>query len=151
MRALSIRQPWVWMILNAGKDIENRDWSTARRGRFLIHASKGMTRDEYQNGADTLAEIRPDLKLPPFKELQRGGIVGSVEIVGCVRSSSSPWFFGEHGFVLRDPQSIEFTEYRGRLGFFEIPRCDSCGGIDDFHHVLCMAGTTPPPFGAMHS
>lgn len=24
--ALSIRQPWVWAILNASKDVENRDW-----------------------------------------------------------------------------------------------------------------------------
>lgn len=27
--ALSIRQPWAWAILHAGKDIENRDWHTA--------------------------------------------------------------------------------------------------------------------------
>lgn len=26
MIALSIRQPWAWLIINAGKDIENRDW-----------------------------------------------------------------------------------------------------------------------------
>jgi hypothetical protein len=46
MKALSIRQPWAWLILNAGKDIENRDWLTRFRGPFLIHASKGMTRAE---------------------------------------------------------------------------------------------------------
>ena len=28
MKALSIRQPWAWAILHAGKDIENRDWRT---------------------------------------------------------------------------------------------------------------------------
>jgi hypothetical protein len=48
--ALSIRQPWAWLILHAGKDIENRDWPTKYRGPFLIHASKGMTRDEYETG-----------------------------------------------------------------------------------------------------
>lgn len=30
--AISIRQPWAWLILNAGKDIENRDWPTNFRG-----------------------------------------------------------------------------------------------------------------------
>jgi hypothetical protein len=30
--ALSIRQPWASLILFAGKDIENRNWSTATRG-----------------------------------------------------------------------------------------------------------------------
>ncbi|MDD5394961.1 MAG: ASCH domain-containing protein [Thiothrix sp.] len=40
MKALSIQQPWAWAILNAGKDIENRDWYTPVRGRILIHAGK---------------------------------------------------------------------------------------------------------------
>jgi hypothetical protein len=55
MKALSIRQPWAWLILHAGKDIENRDWPTRFRGRFLIHAAKGMTRDEYENGRGAAA------------------------------------------------------------------------------------------------
>ena len=38
MPALSIRQPWAWAILHAGKDIENRSWRTAFRGEVLIHA-----------------------------------------------------------------------------------------------------------------
>ena len=49
MKALSIRQPWAWMILYAGKDIENREWPTRFRGRVLIHASKGMTHDEWED------------------------------------------------------------------------------------------------------
>lgn len=24
--ALSVRQPWAWAIIHAGKDIENRSW-----------------------------------------------------------------------------------------------------------------------------
>lgn len=120
MIALSIRQPWAWLILNAGKDIENRDWATSRRGRFLIHASKGMTKDEYRNGQDTLSEVEPLRLLPPFERLARGGIVGSVELVDCVRASSSPWFFGEYGLVLREPRPLPFISYRGRLGFFEV-------------------------------
>jgi ASCH domain len=121
MKALSIRQPWAWLILNAGKDIENRDWYTGYRGRFLIHASKGMTRDEYENGVYTLADIRPDLKLPEFEALERGGIVGTALLVGCARKSESPWFFGEYGFMLRDVAPLPFRPYRGQLGFFEVP------------------------------
>jgi hypothetical protein len=46
MRALSIRQPWAWAILHAGKDIENRDWKPGNparrfRGSFLIHGRDG--------------------------------------------------------------------------------------------------------------
>lgn len=120
MIALSIRQPWAWLILNAGKDIENRDWRTDRRGRFLIHAGKGMTRDEYESG-ESMLWLDPGVQLPPFEALERGGIVGSVELVDCVTDSESEWFFGKYGFVLREPKILPFTPYRGQLGFFEVP------------------------------
>lgn len=120
MLALSIRQPWAWLILYAGKDIENRDWPTKYRGPFLIHASKGMTRDEYENGVNTLEEIRPSLALPPFADLPRGGIVGSAVLADCVRESDSPWFFGDFGFVLRDATPLPFRPYKGALGFFPV-------------------------------
>ena len=123
MKAISIRQPWVWLILNAGKDIENRRWATRFRGRILLHAAKGMTRAEYDDAIDPLwASGGPTIELPAFEDLERGGIVGSVEIVGCVSSSDSPWFCGPFGFVLRDPKPIPFRPYRGELGFFEV--CD---------------------------
>lgn len=37
MKALSILQPWAWLIVNGNKDIENRNWHTRFRGRFLVH------------------------------------------------------------------------------------------------------------------
>ena len=42
MKALSIKQPWAWLIVNGYKDIENRTWKTNYRGTFLVHASKGF-------------------------------------------------------------------------------------------------------------
>jgi len=53
---LSIRQPWAWAIVHAGKDIENRNWPTRFRGRFLIHAAKGCTREEYLDACAFMAE-----------------------------------------------------------------------------------------------
>lgn len=120
MKALSIRQPWAWLIINGGKDIENRDWWTGVRGRIVVHASKGMTRDEYEDAFDTAEMVNRTLILPPFNALERGGFVGTVEIAGCVKDSESPWFFGKYGFLLRDPQPLPFTPYRGQLGFFEV-------------------------------
>lgn len=123
MKALSIRQPWAWLILNAGKNIENRDWHTSFRGRVLIHAAKAMTRDYYDDMDCVLGfpeGKRPAIEIPPFEDLQRGGIVGSVEIVDCVQQSTSPWFQGPWGFVLRDAQPLPFTSYRGMLGIFDI-------------------------------
>ena len=38
-KALSVRQPWAWLIVNGWKPIENRSRRTNVRGRILIHAS----------------------------------------------------------------------------------------------------------------
>lgn len=114
MKAISIKQPWAWLILNAGKDIENREWSTVVRGPVLIHAGKSM--DE--------AGIRfckqRGISLPPLSDLKLGGIVGKVEITGCVRQSKSPWFFGTYGFELTNPQTLPFKPVKGKLKFFEV-------------------------------
>ena len=121
MLALSIRQPWANLILTAGKDIENRDWPTKYRGRILIHAAKGCTRMDF-NDAIRFAETcgsRP-INLS-FETIYRGGIIGSVEIVDCVTHSTSPWFMGKYGFVLSDPQPLPFTQWKGQLGFFDVP------------------------------
>jgi len=124
MKALSIRQPWAWLIIHAGKDIENRSWFTGVRGRILVHAGKGMTKREYRDVESFLfssALPQMDVELPAFEDLQRGGIIGSVEIVDCVADSESPWFFGAYGFVLRNPQPLPFRPLNGALGFFEVP------------------------------
>lgn len=127
MKALSIRQPWAWAILHAGKDVENRDWFTPFKGRFAIHAAKGMTREEYFDfceGYGNLvgAGLALDVIVPAFDLLPRGAIVGVAEIVGCVKQSKSAWFQGKYGFVLRDPVVLlEPIPCRGALGFWDVP------------------------------
>lgn len=124
MKALAIKQPWAWLIIHGGKDIENRTWHTKFRGRFLVHASAGMSRKEYQQVQIWLSYGRRaalNICLPPFEELQCGGVIGSVELVDSVDHSDSPWYMGDKGFVLRDPQVLPFTPYKGRLQFFDVP------------------------------
>jgi hypothetical protein len=124
MIALSIRQPWAWLILHAGKDIENRDWKTPYRGRCLIHASKSGTKLDYEDAIDFMVErglSRLDYDLPALEHVEKGGIVGMVDIVGCTDTSDSPWFVGDFGFVIRNPKPLPFTPYKGRLGFFNVP------------------------------
>lgn len=121
-RALSVRQPWAWAIIHGGKDIENRSWQAVNhglsvRGRIVVHAAAGMTRKEYVNAAAFMEEI--GVRCPPAIGLQRGGIIGTVEIVDVVRDSASPWFFGPRGLVLRDPEPCEFLPVKGALGYFD--------------------------------
>lgn len=118
MKALSIRQPWAWLIIHGGKDIENRTWHTSHRGRFLVHAAKGMTKDEYHFACGFAHGL--GVRIPPAKELLHGGIIGSVELVDSVNRHESPWYMGEKAFVLRDPDPLRFIPLNGKLGFFDV-------------------------------
>lgn len=121
MKAISIRQPWAWLIVNGYKDIENRTWNTKYRGPVLIHASKGMTIDQYQAGWEICNSLPPlrRVSIPPFDKLERGGIVGYAYITGTTRDSDSPWFFGPVGFQLTAAKPLPFLPMKGRLSFFE--------------------------------
>lgn len=119
MKAISIRQPWAWLIVNGYKDIENRTWYTRYRGPVLVHAAKGMTRSEYQMACDLAFSINPDIFMPAFEEFERGGIVGYVTITGCTNAETSPWFFGPIGFELTAARPLPFHRMTGRLNFFE--------------------------------
>lgn len=131
MKTLSIRQPWAWLILHAGKDYENRDWYTGVRGRIQVHAGKGMTRDEYEDAMDTYERAAEcSIRIPSFEELERGGIVGEVEITDCIDTNNldekgekypSPWLSGRFGFKLANPKPLPFRPWRGQLGFFDAP------------------------------
>jgi hypothetical protein len=94
--------------------------------RILIHAGKGMTREEYDDFVDTARHVsavfgRPlGVTLPPMKDLPRGGIVGEATLHRVVTNHTSPWFFGRIGLVLRDARPLPFRPINGALGFFEV-------------------------------
>ena len=126
--ALSVRQPWAWAIIYASKDIENRSWQAVnhglrQRGRIAIHASKGMTREEYEDASEFIADI--GCLVPAAHELLRGGIIGSVEVMDVVSESKSPWFVGPRGLVLRDPKPCNFVPAIGALGYFRWKEADA--------------------------
>lgn len=120
--ALSVRQPWAWAIIHAGKDFENRSRGALKHlpvpapFRIAVHASRGMTRREYQLARDFMTGIGIDCPLPAL--LPRGGIVGTVELVRHLRASESRWSFG-CGIELRNPKSVDFIACGGWLGFFD--------------------------------
>ena len=114
MLTLSIQQPWAWAICNLGKDIENRSWPTKVRGAFLIHAGKRVDQDGYDYLYDEWRVEAPDKK-----NIGCGGIVGIADIVDCVSKSSSPWFFGPFGFVLREQRPLAFMPLKGTVKFFD--------------------------------
>jgi hypothetical protein len=115
MKALAIKQPYAWLIVHGIKDIENRTWNTTYRGRFYVHACKGFDQEAY----DRLRR-EGHVYLPPKDVFQRGGLIGTVDLVDVVTESNSEWFTGPYGFILRDPQPINFKPYSGQLGMFNV-------------------------------
>lgn len=125
--ALSIRSPWWYGVIHAGKPIENRSRKHSFRGPVAIHASLYKpTYDDIQDYNDTLAAAAPDVAhldkhwlLEDDERIQlRGGIVGVAEVVDCVEQSDSAWFFGPYGFALRNARAVPFIPVKGALGFF---------------------------------
>lgn len=126
MMALSILQPWAWMIAAGHKDVENRSWYASYRGPFLIHA--GLRWDEeLEDDLLDLEEELPELDWENVR-LHRGGIIGMAEIVDCVTHSNSRWFNGPRGFVVQNARLVVPFGYRGQLGFFDVPEIS---GPDD--------------------
>jgi len=121
MKALTVRQPWAWAIVHAGKDIENRNWPTKYRGQIAIHAAKGLTRTEYTETVDYI-QHRYNYKneIPSYENIIRGAIVGVADLVDCVSSSKSNWFEGEYGFVLKNVRPIAPVACSGALGFWNV-------------------------------
>ena len=130
MKAISLRQPWPWFILQGGKHLENRGWTSSYRGPVLIHSSKGWDEDEMRDDLKIATHIARSLGAVPaggvpaletLKE-ERGCIVGVATIVGSVIESDSPWFFGPKAFVLADPiPFVDMVPCRGDRGLFTVP------------------------------
>ena len=113
--ALSVHQPWAWLIVAGFKDIENRSRRTHYRGPVLIHA--GLNRRLFHPQVWAWVAERHRIVLP--EEMDFGGVVGVVDLVDCVTAHASPWFAGKgFGYVLANPRRLPFRPCKGNLGLF---------------------------------
>lgn len=122
MKALSVRQPWSWLIVNQHKPVENRTWKlpgTIQRVlplRIAIHAGKAFDYEGYL----WVQQAFPEIVMPPRVALDKGGIVGYATLTGCAEESESTWFSGPYGFTLEEANPCAVIHCNGRLGFFEV-------------------------------
>lgn len=132
MKVLSVRQPWAWCIIHAGKDVENRPWRTDYRGTVIIHAAKAFD----SVGYNWLLHTMPDIRLPSRDEFERGGIIGATKLIGCItpmaRVVSPPelqpfhdsrWFHKrDFGLVLSTAHAYTtpLIPCKGRLGLLDV-------------------------------
>ena len=124
MKALSVQQPWAWALSHGYKDVENRTWRTRHRGPFLIHAGKSFDMDGYR----WIQKHMPSVPLPEPSAFARGAIVGYAKLVDCHEPGSrrsglctSPWYFDQFGFEVRNARPVEPVPLAGKLNFFAVP------------------------------
>jgi hypothetical protein len=146
---ISVRQPWAWAILNAGKQIENRPvpdpWRSRVGERIYIHAAKGCTLVEFDNAHTSIWCATERKKTPPnLDKLPRGAIVGTARLIavvnrdeprdgsklitGCDWESikrevqTGPWSTGPWCLVLHDARPLSAPlPWKGALGWFPGP------------------------------
>jgi hypothetical protein len=131
MKALSIKQPWLYAITQLDKRIENRTWLFPRQiiGQTIaLHAS---ARDDLTGYAAIfeIAGVRVDMAT-----LTRSCIVATATVVGFLRKQENgfslragicsltddKWFFGPIGWIFDDVQLLKYPiPARGALGLWE--------------------------------
>jgi len=141
MKALTVKQPWAYLICYGIKDVENRSWKTNYRGRVLIHTS-AKSNNYPLNMIFTQAQLNKMLEYNTenywcgHKEFgakyHDSAIIGSVEIVDCVQNHQSEW--AEKGlwhWVLKNPILFKkpIKNVKGRLSFWE------SGYDDEFDNI----------------
>lgn len=138
MKALSVRQPWVWCIVHGFKPVENRDWGPHNpalrfRGPALIHASGTMSRLDYSHAVQCIRDMGDDIATPVLDTMpteaalrahHMGGITGIATVTGIVTEHPSPWFFGPLALVLENAKPLPFKPHKGQLGFFNVDYMD---------------------------
>jgi hypothetical protein len=161
MKALTVKQPWAYLICADIKDVENRTWKTNFRGRVLIHA--GASCDSRCGNLLTLFTMEQwnemnKMKHLPVKRkiveeyLDKSAIIGSVEIVDCVGASPDMVdCFGTPLSVWAEPNCFLWVlenpilfkkpilNMKGKLSFWESGHevCHICGQPADLICAIC--------------
>ena len=120
MKALSIRHPWVDLILSGAKTVEVRTWATRHRGPMLLHASAGFGIAE--------REAASRLRVPAPERDRLGAVVGIAELVDCRPVRREDWkkaclppLEGRlWAWVLEDARPLEPIPAAGKRTLFDI-------------------------------
>jgi hypothetical protein len=120
--ALSVRMPWAAAIFWADplKNCENRGRATTYRGRLYIHVAASVR----SNPGWERSPMGAVLAAIPAERLDLHGlIIGTVQLDGCVRDSTSPWAIpGSWHWLLADPVPLaEPVPATGQRGLWTPP------------------------------
>ncbi len=121
MRAITVKQPWPYLIFHAGKDVENRSQNIALPLplTLAIHVSRSV----HHEAVMPRGVRSPCLEGPAYDPSLRGKIIGVVTLEAILPQHSSKWYQGgRHAYVLSNPRLLKTPlEAKGALSHWEIP------------------------------
>ena len=108
MKAITIKQPWAYLIASGIKDIENRTWKTHFRGRIYIHASAKMANFWSTDQASIVHDELVKISLDDYEKTTGlfSAIIGEVDIVDCVINHPSIWAEKSENYSLFNPKGV---------------------------------------------
>lgn len=93
--AISVKQPWAYLICSGIKPIENRTWKLPEKykgQRILIHASAKTDKEPYMLFNDAQIDaIGNDIMDVVASYYNNSAIIGSVVFSDCVINHPSIW------------------------------------------------------------
>lgn len=132
MYALTLWQPWCWLVSAGIKRVENRPWEPPSEligQRFALHAGKKWDDD----GSDwiDLAMIDDPIQYPDRSLIPFGAITATARLV-CVATNMETvvrhaggeqrrWFFGPYGWILDDIRQVTPIPCRGFQKLWGVP------------------------------
>jgi hypothetical protein len=128
MYALSIKQPWLDLILDGKKTLEIRTWRTHYRGPLLLVSSKFIDRT-------ARLSIYPDVRKAALSDGHvLGHALGVCKLVNCrpmktcdKKAALCDFYPGFIAWVLSDIKEIEPFPVKGQLGLYEMEVPDGMG------------------------
>jgi hypothetical protein len=137
MKALSVMNPYAWLICKGYKDVENRSWKTAIRGKIYIHASQTIDHAAFSLLPATIPhpiirKFMPGGIANPGM-FKKGAIIGEVEIIDCKfrfpdenANLYSVWHVpGQWGWILANAVLYDIPiPYKGHQRLFDVPHLE---------------------------
>jgi hypothetical protein len=141
VKALSLTQPWAWLMVHGPKRIENRPWNAPRAiigQRFALHAALSWDAEAHE---DVLEEVYGPVP-PGYPEVRAGfaagaiiglatldrvvqltsGLIPTAHELAQVEPDQRRWFFGPYGFVLSGMTALRGpVRCKGSLSFWTVP------------------------------
>jgi hypothetical protein len=144
LKALTLWQPWAWLVASGHKDIENRPRTTSHRGPFLVHAGKT---NDVESAKRVVYEFELELPDPMVTSSIIGvavieDVVDDAKLADGYGTEASDWAVPGEQHYLLDPDAARlFAEpipHRGYQNFWT-PDDEV---TDDIRRELDKAGRT---------